>query len=319
MRFPRKRGATSVKVRVFIPDNSATNGAGLSTLTYTSTNLAISYSRENDNGATEVTGANILDISTIGTWADPGAGKLRFKAVDSAKLAGLYEIHFPDAAAFGTADTSQNIIVNVYEKTTTALKIGPNMVMIPLSSRNVLDGESDLVSILGTALTETAGYLAAGFKKLFNVAIPTATLDNLPPSSDVTAIKNKTDNLPTNPASYEDVAAAQMAIVGEIGDLVIPTAAQIDTQLSGTHGAGAWGGASGSGAILTPIEITVSGLPRDGVEVWITTDSAGNNIVASGITNALGIVVFMLDAGDYYVWKQLAGVNFVNPEDLTVS
>ena len=37
-----------------------------------------------------------------------------------------------------------------------------------------------LVQILGTALTETAGLIAGGFKKLFNVATPTGTLNSLP-------------------------------------------------------------------------------------------------------------------------------------------
>jgi hypothetical protein len=42
------------------------------------------------------------------------------------------------------------------------------------SSGNVA---ANLKAILGTVLTETAGYLAAGFKKLFNVASPTLTAD----------------------------------------------------------------------------------------------------------------------------------------------
>src|SRR4030067_733306 len=39
---------------------------------------------------------------------------------------------------------------------------------------------ANLTQILGTALTETAGLLAAGFKKFFNVATPTGTLNSLP-------------------------------------------------------------------------------------------------------------------------------------------
>jgi hypothetical protein len=38
----------------------------------------------------------------------------------------------------------------------------------------------DLVSILGTALTETAGLIAAGFKKFFNIGTPTGTVNSLP-------------------------------------------------------------------------------------------------------------------------------------------
>jgi hypothetical protein len=84
------------------------------------------------------------------------------------------------------------ILVNVYDNTTTALKIGPNMVMIPLSAVNVLDGEADLVRILGTALTETAGQIAAAFKKFFNVATPTGTVNSIPD-----AVAGASGGLPT--------------------------------------------------------------------------------------------------------------------------
>jgi hypothetical protein len=40
--------------------------------------------------------------------------------------------------------------------------------------------KANLAQILGTALTETATYLAAGFKKFFNVATPTGTLNSIP-------------------------------------------------------------------------------------------------------------------------------------------
>ncbi len=98
-----------------------------------------------------------------------------------------------------------------------------------------------------------------------------------------------------------------------------PTAAQIDTQLSGTHGSGNWGAGTGAGATAWDVTITVSGLPREGVEVWVTTDSGGLNRVASGTTDTLGNVTFYLDPGTYYVWKQLAGVNFTNPESMVVT
>jgi hypothetical protein len=126
-------------VRVFIPDNSSTKGGGITGLVYNSTNLAIAHSRELQNGGTEVTGANLVDITTIGTWVSPGTGKLGFKAVDAAKVPGLYEIHFPDdCSAFGSGDASQAVYLNIYEKTTTALKIGPNMALIPLDRWDTL-------------------------------------------------------------------------------------------------------------------------------------------------------------------------------------
>ena len=39
---------------------------------------------------------------------------------------------------------------------------------------------ADLKAIMGTALTETAGYLAAAFKRWFNVAAPTGTVNSIP-------------------------------------------------------------------------------------------------------------------------------------------
>lgn len=73
----------------------------------------------------------------------------------------------------------------------------------------------------------------------------------------------------------------------------------------------------GSGAVSWTVTVNDGANPLDGVEVWVTTDLAGANIVASGTTDALGVVTFLLDAGSYYFFKQLAGFNFTNPE-LTV-
>ncbi len=134
MIYPRKRGATSVMIRVFIPNNSVTTGAGLTGLTNVSTNLTIAYIRELDSASTSYTGANIEAQTTIGTFQAPStSAKIRFKVVDATNFPGVYELQFHDSAtAFGTGDTSQHISINIYEASTTALLIGPNMIQIPL-------------------------------------------------------------------------------------------------------------------------------------------------------------------------------------------
>lgn len=80
-------------------------------------------------------------------------------------------------------------------------------------------------------------------------------------------------------------------------------------------------GATGTGAISTTVTAQDgSGNPIDGVEVWITTDSAGANVVAGTlVTDAFGNATFMLDAGTYYRWLQKAGYNFTNPSTLVVT
>lgn len=80
-------------------------------------------------------------------------------------------------------------------------------------------------------------------------------------------------------------------------------------------------GAAGSGAVSFPVTINdEDGDPIDGVEVWITTDSAGTNVVAGTLsTDASGLATFMLDAGTYYLWRQKSGYNFTNPVTIVVS
>lgn len=95
--------------------------------------------------------------------------------------------------------------------------------------------------------------------------------------------------------------------------------ADVDTQLSGTHGAGPWESSLGAGAIGHTLTLTVLGNPVDGAEVWVTTDVGGGNTIASSVTDALGRVTFYLDAGAYYAWWQHAGYNPTNPTAFTVS
>lgn len=158
MRFPRKRGSTSVMVRVFIPNNSVSTGAGLSGLTNSSTNLTIEYMRELDSAVTSYSGANIEAQTTVGTYQAPStSSKIRFKET---AIAGVYELQFHDSAtAFGTGDTSQNILINIREATTTALNIGPNGVLIPLVPWDYQDGVRMGLTALPNAAAEAAGGL----------------------------------------------------------------------------------------------------------------------------------------------------------------
>jgi hypothetical protein len=77
----------------------------------------------------------------------------------------------------------------------------------------------------------------------------------------------------------------------------------------------------GAGALTFTYTVTssVDATPISDVDVWVSTDSGGSNIVASGRTNASGIVTFYLDAGTYYLWRQKAGYNFTNPDTEVVS
>jgi hypothetical protein len=70
---------------------------------------------------------------------------------------------------------------------------------------------------------------------------------------------------------------------------------------------------------------TVTLLPIEGVEVWISTDNPAVNIVWKGDTDAFGVAMDVngnkpkLDAGTYYFWRQRAGYTFTDPDTEIVS
>lgn len=113
-----------------------------------------------------------------------------------------------------------------------------------------------------------------------------------------------------------DVEGLSSLTAQGVRDAIGMAAADLDAQLDAIAACGA-----GSGAVSYPITVNnESSNPIDGVEVWITTDSAGTNVVAGTLsTDASGIVTFMLDAGSYYVWRQKSGYNFTNPVAITVT
>jgi hypothetical protein len=77
---------------------------------------------------------------------------------------------------------------------------------------------------------------------------------------------------------------------------------------------------SGPGALNRTIGVTVGGTPIEGASVWLTTDLAGNNVIAGPMsTSSLGIVTVLVDAGGYYVWVQKDGYNAIAGQAITVS
>jgi hypothetical protein len=68
----------------------------------------------------------------------------------------------------------------------------------------------------------------------------------------------------------------------------------------------------GAGATTWTYTVTDTlSVPIADVDVWVTSDSAGANLLATGKTNASGVVTFYLDAGTTcYLFSQKSGYNF---------
>lgn len=78
---------------------------------------------------------------------------------------------------------------------------------------------------------------------------------------------------------------------------------------------------AGAGAVTFTYTLTssVDSAPIVDADIWVTSDQAGNTVIASGTTDSNGQVVFYLDTGTVYVWRQKPGWNFSNPDTETVA
>ena len=82
-----------------------------------------------------------------------------------------------------------------------------------------------------------------------------------------------------------------------------------------------------TGAIEYTYTVTdsISGLPLGAVEVWISTDILGTNIIWAGQSDITGVAKNILnakpwlDAATYYFWRQKTGYTFTNPDTEVVS
>lgn len=91
-----------------------------------------------------------------------------------------------------------------------------------------------------------------------------------------------------------------------------PTASQIDTQLSGTHGAGAWGaGATGSSTYTDTITDGSNPLEDVQVELYSSSDYSGTPVAVEE-TDVNGVFTFSLNPGTYYVRCIKSGYTFTD-------
>jgi hypothetical protein len=106
------------------------------------------------------------------------------------------------------------------------------------------------------------------------------------------------------------------AVVGSTGAGLSAASASGDpwsTALPGAYGAGTAGAIigqwAGTGDSSVTITVTDGTNPLENVNVWLTSDEAGTNIIRSGVTTALGVMDPKpnLDDGTYYVWTSKGG------------
>lgn len=150
-----KRGEGSIVLRVKILDSSVTTGAGLTGLDNSSSGLIISTIADNEASATAYTVAagNVEDITALGTYQAPTAGKCRFKEVDASNHPGVYEIHLADARY--AVSSAKSLLMSVSGATDAA----ETDVVIPLRDLDPYDAVRAGLSALPNAAADAAGGL----------------------------------------------------------------------------------------------------------------------------------------------------------------
>ena len=117
-----------------------------------------------------------------------------------------------------------------------------------------------------------------------------------------------------------DTLTSALTTAGSVGKRI---ADNLDATVSSRFPTSSWiPPVTASGSISYPVTVTQSDgvTPIEGVQVWITTDLAGTNVIAGSLyTSSMGLATFVLDAGSYYLWRQISGWNFSNPQAITVS
>lgn len=225
-KFWQKNGIISVITRIRIQDTSSVNGGGKTGLTNSSVGLIISTIADNEAAATTYTQAGSLidTITSLGTFAAPTAGHVRFKELDAVNFPGVYELQIADARF--AVSGARSLMIGIPYVVGLGIFCAPTEVQLtafdPQTATQPVNvtqwlGQAvaaavngipkvDVTYILGTLLTETAGQIAAGVKKFFNVATPTM---------DVTSINQTGDSFarlgaPAGASIEADIAAVKV-------------------------------------------------------------------------------------------------------------
>lgn len=165
-----------------------------------------------------VTGASALDSEVSkdgGTFAD-----CTNEATEIATASGMYYLDL-------TSTEMNADCVAIIVKTSTS---GAKTVPIVIYPQEMGDIKVDVQSILGTLLTETAGQIAAGFKKLFDVASPVFTLVSVNQTGDGYARLGA----PAGASHAADVAAVKVdtaAVKVQTDKLTFTVANQVDSNV----------------------------------------------------------------------------------------
>jgi hypothetical protein len=283
------QGGTQVSVIVGLSDNSADTDI---TLVYTLFSDDLEYYLAYRAAETTPTADSPIDrikdvsadttsiLARIGDYAGTGLNTVK----------GFFQALFRKDAGVTAANLPSEI--NEAENTVTGAYTGAT------DSVEALRDRGDAAWITATSVTVSD-------KTGFSLAATGADL----------ILKTSTFALAIADAVWDEILSGH-AVVGSTGAGLSAASASGDpwsTALPGAYGAGTAGAIigqwAGTGDSSVTITVTDGTNPLENVNVWLTSDEAGTNIIRSGVTTALGVMDPKpnLDDGTYYVWTSKGG------------
>jgi len=330
------------------PIHLVVGSAGAAEITHATSGLAIQVRASNASALTSYSAASseIETITTLGTWAEPTAGKVRFKrATDN-----LYEIHLP-AATFAISG-AQKLHVRVNNNGTYS-----DWLQVELNG--------NVTHVTGTAPTKTGGILDVHAKTIQDDAITQDAVANdaldagkfgssywtmLKDSDHILLVKTTIATLASqtsftlsagsaDPNAYrnaiaiftDSVTSTQKSfcpILEYDGDAKRITLARApaftiapgDSVSLVVTGEAQQGAGTGSVAYTYGPVLDDEGNPLENATIWATNSTAATPRIAEALTSATGYVTLFLDPGAYYFWGSKNGHSFNNPDGpITVS
>lgn len=223
----------------------------------------------------------------------------------------------------GTAQTGRDVGASVL------LSAGSGAGQLDLTSGVV---KANLAQILGTALTETAGQLAAAFKKFFDKAAPTGTINSIPDAAAGAA--SGLAIVGSNVGVATSVSGAVGSVTGNVGGNVVGSVGSVTGAVGSVTGAvGSVTGSVGSvtGLTASNLDTTVSSRSsHTAADVWavgartLTAFSFAVDISAAAVTAiwaalTVGMATvgsigkLLVDRIDAAISSRLATVGYTTP------
>lgn len=179
-----------------------------------------------------------------------------------------------------------------------------------------LPTDADVQTACDSAITANTDInnIDTGVNNLETACIDNATGADI--AADIIALKAETVSIlaDTNELQSDDIPTT-LAVIQAITDQINFTGTYVNASVVG--------GSMGTGSSTVNYYVyTDEDAKTDPIAlcaVWVSTDSAGNTVVASGQTDADGLVTFYLNPDVYYFWRSKSGYSFTNPDTETVA